>query len=67
MKHIKILGSLPQLAQSDGLCTNISSDLQARFCFVLSFFSQVLVPLVQPLVGMKAGASVGDTTPDVGE
>lgn len=61
MKHIKIVGRLPQRAQGDGLCTNITSDLQARFCFVLSFFSQVFVPLVQPLIGLKAGSPVENT------
>lgn len=54
MKHIRRMGRLPRPAQTDGLCTDITSDLQARFCFVLSFFSQVFVPLVQPLIAIKA-------------
>lgn len=59
MKHVRMLGRTPLQAQTEGLCTNIVSDLQARYCFVLSFFSSVFVPIIQPFITLKT-----DTAPE---
>ena len=53
MKHIQKISDIPACAQTEGLCTNITSDLQARYCFVLAFFSDVFVPLIQPFLLVK--------------
>ena len=60
MKHIRGLGAIPVCAQGEGLCTNITGDLQARYCFVLAFFSQVFVPLVQPFILVKASDGINE-------
>lgn len=62
MKHVKFVSIVPERAQGEGLCTNIVGELQARFCFVLAFFSQVLVPLILPFIEAKTG-----TEPTEGE
>lgn len=62
VKHLRALSAMPVRAQGEGLCTNITGDLQARFCFILAFFSQVLVPLILPFIRVKT-----DTTPEEGE
>lgn len=59
MKHICRLSSIPALAQ-EGLCTNVVSDLQARYCFVLAFFADVFVPLIQPFILVKASDGISD-------
>ena len=59
MKHIYRLSNIPAPAQ-EGLCTNITSNLQARYCFVLSFFADVFVPLVQPFILIKASDGISD-------
>ncbi|OQC02370.1 MAG: hypothetical protein BWX80_03137 [Candidatus Hydrogenedentes bacterium ADurb.Bin101] len=53
MKHMKPLGTLPQYAQGEGLCDNITTTTQARYCFVLSFLTDFVVPLVQPFILWK--------------
>ncbi len=60
MNHICRISKIPARAQSDGLCTNITSELQARYCFVLAFFSDVFVPLVQPFILVKASDGISD-------
>jgi len=60
MKHIRVCGAIPAYAQGEGLCDNITGDLQARYCFVLAFFSQVFVPLVQPFILVKASDGITD-------
>lgn len=54
MKHIHAIGAVPARAQGEGLCTNITGDLQARYCFILAFFADVFVPLIQPFIQLKA-------------
>jgi len=65
MKHLNRV-SIPVQAQtssSQGLCTNVTDELQARFCFVLAFLTEVLVPLVLPFIQSKTAAGSGtDTT-----
>ncbi len=61
MKHIRKLSAIPARAQGEGLCTNITGDLQARYCFVLAFFSNVFVPLIQPFILVKASDAIDDT------
>lgn len=61
MKHVKQISAIPVCAQGEGLCTNITGDLQARYCFVLAFFSQVFVPLIQPFILVKASDGIDDT------
>jgi hypothetical protein len=59
MRHTKNITRIPARAQGTGatpaagLCTNIVSDTQARFCFVLAFLTDVFVPLIQPFVSLK--------------
>ncbi len=60
MKHVRQLSAAPARAQGEGLCTNITGDLQARYCFVLAFFSQVFVPLIQPFILVKASDAIDD-------
>jgi len=64
MRHTKGITRIPACAQTTttptGLCTNITDSLQARFCFILSFLTDVFVPLIQPFVNLKASSS--DTT-----
>ena len=60
MKHIRAMSSIPARAQSEGLCDNITSDLQARYCFVLAFFAQVFVPLIQPFILLKTNDALDD-------
>jgi len=52
MKHIRAMGRLPQHAQGEGLCDNITTTTQARYCFV---------PLVQPFILWKTTQD-GDET-----
>ncbi len=67
MRHTTSITRIPACAADTttttgtGLCTNITDSLQARFCFILSFLTDVFVPLVQPFVNLKAGSST-DTT-----
>ncbi len=61
MKHIRNVSTVPARAQGEGLCTNITGDLQARYCFVLAFFSQVFVPLIQPFILVKASDAIDDS------
>lgn len=58
MKHLHTLGAVPPLAQGEGLCTNITGDLQARYCFILAFFADVFVPLIQPFILVKTSDAV---------
>lgn len=60
MKHISRLSDIPAPAQGEGLCTNITSDLQARYCFVLAFFADVFVPIIQPFILVKASDGISD-------
>lgn len=60
MKHIQSISVIPKRAQGEGLCDNITTDLQARYCFVLAFFSQVLVPLILPFIGLKTSDGAED-------
>jgi hypothetical protein len=56
MRHMKSISRIPVRAQeSQGLCTDINDNLQARFCFVLAFFTDVFLPLLLPFVNIKAG------------
>ena len=52
MRHIRTIGTVPNRAQ--GLCDNIVGGAQARYCFVLSFLRDVIVPLVLPFLQLKA-------------
>lgn len=61
MKHLHKLSAVPARAQTEGLCTDITGDLQARYCFVLSFFSDVFVPIIQPFLLVKASDGISDT------
>jgi len=60
MKHICRLSNIPTCAQTEGLCTSIATDLQARYCFVLAFFSDVFVPLIQPFILVKASDGISE-------
>lgn len=60
MKHVYGISRIPAPAQSEGLCTNVVGELQARYCFVLAFFSDVFVPLVQPFILVKASDGISD-------
>ena len=42
MRHMKKITRIPAVADSQGLCTEVNSELQARFCFVLAFLTDVL-------------------------
>lgn len=57
MRHMKKITRIPAVADSQGLCTDVNSDLQARFCFVLVFLTDVLVPLMLPFIQLKASDS----------
>lgn len=64
MRHLNRV-SIPLRAQTSpgqGLCTNVTSELQARFCFVLAFLTDVFVPLVLPFIQSKTTANTGDGT-----
>jgi len=61
MKHIHKISDIPAYAQTEGLCTNVTSDLQARYCFVLAFFSDVFVPIIQPFLLVKASDGISDS------
>ena len=60
MKHIRVMSDIPVRAPGEGLCTNITGDLQARYCFVLAFFADVFVPLIQPFILVKASDGISD-------
>jgi hypothetical protein len=60
MKHVRVMSDIPARAQGEGLCTNITGDLQARYCFVLAFFADVFVPLIQPFILVKASDGISD-------
>lgn len=53
MRHLKRVSNLPAPAQTSGLCEDITTEGQAKFCFVLSFLEGFLLPVIE----MK-----GDTT-----
>ncbi len=53
MRHMKKITRIPAVADSQGLCTEVNSELQARFCFVLAFLTDVLVPLMLPFIQIK--------------
>ncbi|HOQ89672.1 MAG TPA: hypothetical protein PLO53_02175 [Candidatus Hydrogenedentes bacterium] len=67
MKHLCRI-TVPARAQTtsgQGLCTNVTDELQARFCFVLAFLTEVFVPLVLPFIQSKtadSGTDSGTTT-----
>ena len=64
MRHNKTITRIPAYAAdtttTTGLCTNVVDSLQARFCFILAFLTDVFVPIIQPFVTLKAGG--GTTT-----
>ena len=60
MRHARKITRIPAQAQSQGLCDNVTGDLQARFCFVLAFMTDVFVPLVLPFIEAKTVTSVDD-------
>lgn len=60
MRHIHPVGAIPQYAE--GLCDNITTVTQARYCFVLSFLTDFVVPLVQPIINWKTGPDNDSTT-----
>ncbi len=64
MRHTRSITRIPARAQdtATGLCTDIQDSLQARFCFILAFLTDVFVPLIQPFVNLKAGSDSSDTT-----
>ncbi|NLV41156.1 MAG: hypothetical protein GXY15_07995 [Candidatus Hydrogenedentes bacterium] len=70
MRHTLRITRIPAQAQSQGLCDNVVGDLQARFCFVLAFLTDVFVPLVLPFVNAKtvtaADEGAVDTTGGTG-
>lgn len=60
MRHTKSITRIPACAETapaTGLCTNVVDTMQARFCFVLAFLTDVFVPLIQPFVNLKAGST----------
>ncbi|MBW7863455.1 MAG: hypothetical protein GX580_11565 [Candidatus Hydrogenedens sp.] len=57
MRHMKKITRIPAVADSQGLCTEVNSELQARFCFVLAFLTDVLVPLMLPFIQIKTSDS----------
>ena len=59
MKHIRTIGRIPRLAE--GLCDNITTVTQARYCFVLSFLTDFIVPIVQPIIFWKTGQEPATT------
>lgn len=61
MKHIHKISDIPVRAQTSNLCSDITSDLQARYCFVLAFFSDVFVPIIQPFLLVKASDGISDS------
>jgi len=60
MRHTHPVGTIPQYAE--GLCDNITTVTQARYCFVLSFLTDFVVPLVQPVINWKTGPNTDSTT-----
>ncbi len=59
MKHTRMIGNLPQPAE--GLCDNITTTTQARYCFVLSFLTDFVVPLIQPFILWKTNQGAEET------
>ncbi len=57
MRHMRKISRIPAAADSQGLCTDVNSELQARFCFVLAFLTDVLVPLMLPFIQIKTSDS----------
>ena len=47
MRHLKRVSKLPQPAQNAGICENLGSDTQAKFCFVSTFLETFLLPVIQ--------------------
>lgn len=60
MRHVHPVGNIPQCAE--GLCDNITTVTQARYCFVLSFLTDFIVPLVQPIITWKTTSGTDTTT-----
>ncbi len=61
MKHLNTVGKIPRYAQGEGLCDNITTTTQARYCFVLMFLTDFVVPLVQPFILWKTSIGGDDT------
>ena len=66
MRHARKITRIPAQAQSQGLCDNVTGDLQARFCFVLAFLTDVFVPLVLPFVNAKTVTAADEGAVDTG-
>ncbi|HNY87022.1 MAG TPA: hypothetical protein PKN23_11015 [Candidatus Hydrogenedentes bacterium] len=66
MQHTRTVTRIPAQAQSQGLCDNVTGDLQARFCFVLAFLTDVFVPLVLPFIQAKTVTAADDAPVDTG-
>lgn len=66
MQHMRKITRTPARAQSQGLCDNVTGDLQARFCFVLAFMTDVFVPLVLPFIEAKTVTSADADAGGVG-
>ncbi len=66
MRHTRPINmpALAQTSQSQGLCTNVTDELQARFCFVLAFLTEVLVPLLLPFIQSKTATNTGGSGSD---
>jgi len=66
MRHTTKITRIPAQAQSQGLCDNVTGDLQARFCFVLAFLTDVFVPLVLPFINAKTVTAADEAADGTG-
>lgn len=55
MRHLKRVSNLPAPAQTSGLCEDITTEGQAKFCFVLSFLEGFLLPVMELKAGVTSG------------
>lgn len=58
MRHLNSLTRLPRPASTPNVCTNVSSDFQARLCFLF----ELLVNFFLPLAEVKTPTDTTTTT-----
>lgn len=47
MRHLTAISRVPKAAQSVNVCSNVSSDFQARLCFLFQILTQFFLPLAE--------------------
>lgn len=47
MRHLRTVTRVPSPASTPGVCTNVSSDFQARLCFLFQLLVNFFLPLAE--------------------